>query len=242
MALSLVHTLFDVLAALSAFVATYAVYRWRLRKHVETIGGAGMGYAMALLAGAAIGGFALGTLNLQLSGIPGIGRSVIGALGGAIAGVELFKLARGMRGSTGIVFVPGFATSVVIGRLGCYFAGLDDHTAGIATSVPWGHDFGDGILRHPVQLYESLAMLAFVLAAIGLLARRDAFFLRNGFYMLVFWYAAQRFVWEFLKPYAPLWGALNVFHFTALALMIYAMSMMLRTRVQLAMPGRGPAQ
>lgn len=242
MQLSLVHALFDVLAALCAFAVTYVVYRWRLRENVEVIGGAGVGYAGALLAGAAIGGFALGTLNLQLSGIPGLGRSVIGALAGAIAGVELFKLARGMHGSTGIVFVPGFATSVVIGRLGCYFAGLDDHTAGIATSSPWGHDFGDGILRHPVQIYESLAMLAFLLAAIVLLKRRDAFFLRNGFYMLVFWYAAQRFVWEFLKPYAALWGSLNVFHFTALALMLYAMAMMLRTRADAMAIAREPVR
>lgn len=229
MHLSLIHTLFDLVAALCAFIATYLAYHWRLAGSVSVIDRAGWGYAVALLAGAALGGFGLGTLNLQLTGIPGVGRSVIGALAGAIAGVEAFKRARGIRGSTGIVFVPGFATSVIIGRLGCYFAGIDDHTAGIETALPWGQDFGDGIARHPVQLYESLSMLVFLAFACIQLARRDAFFLRNGFYMLVFWYAAQRFAWEFLKPYAVLWGALNVFHFTALALMIYAVSMMLRS-------------
>lgn len=242
MQLSLVHTLFDILAALCALAATYVVHRWRLRDSVDVIGNAGIGYAVALLAGAAIGGFGLGTLNLQLSAIPGIGRSVIGALAGAIAGVEWFKHTRGMRGSTGIVFVPGFATSVVIGRLGCYFAGLDDHTAGVATSLPWGHDFGDGIARHPVQLYESLAMLAFLVTAIALLKRRAPLFLRNGFYLLVFWYAAQRFAWEFLKPYAALWGSLNVFHFTAMALMLYSMSMMLRARTDALAIAREPAR
>ena len=28
-------------------------------------------------------------------------------------------------------------------------------------ALPWGHDFGDGVPRHPVQLYESAAMAAF---------------------------------------------------------------------------------
>jgi phosphatidylglycerol---prolipoprotein diacylglyceryl transferase len=33
---------------------------------------------------------------------------------------------------------------------------LSDKTDGIATNLPWGVDFGDGISRHPTQLYEIL--------------------------------------------------------------------------------------
>ena len=75
---------------------------------------------LALLAGAAAGGFGAGTLNLWLSGAPGIGRSIVGALAGAILAVELFKRWRGIAGSTGLIFVPAFATSVVVGRWGCF--------------------------------------------------------------------------------------------------------------------------
>ena len=150
----MIHTAFDLLAAASALTMTALVYRWRLADAGQKIEQAGLGYALALVVGAVIGGFGAGTLNLWLSGEPGIGRSIVGALAGAIAAIELFKAAKGIRGSTGIIFVSAFATSVMVGRWGCYLSGLDDHTYGTATSLPWGHDFGDGVLRHPVQLYE----------------------------------------------------------------------------------------
>ena len=115
--------------------------------------------------GAIAGGYGAGTLNLWLSGEPGFGRSIVGALAGAIIAIELFKWRKGIRGSTGLIFVPAFATSVVIGRIGCYLSGIEDNTYGLPTALPWGHDFGDGILRHPVQLYESLSMLFFLAVA-----------------------------------------------------------------------------
>jgi prolipoprotein diacylglyceryltransferase len=155
-----------------------------------------------------------------------VARSIVGALAGAIAAIELFKRARGITGSTGLIFVPAFATSVAIGRWGCFYSGLTDHTHGCPTTLSWGHDFGDQIPRHPVQLYESAAMAAFLAYALAMLARREPFFMRNGFYVMVFWYAAQRFCWEFLKPYAPLLGPLNLFHLICLGLMGYAIWML----------------
>ena len=97
------------------------------------------------------------------------------------------------------------------------------------TSVPWGRDFGDGITRHPVQLYEAAAMLAFLVLVLDRLARRDTFFLRNGFYLFTGFYALQRFAWEFLKPYAAVAGPLNIFHLAALGAILYASVMIART-------------
>lgn len=151
-----------------------------------------------------------------------VARSVVGAVAGAILAVEIFKRARGIRGSTGVIFVPGFCASIAVGRWGCFLSGLDDHTYGIPTRLPWGHDFGDGIPRHPVQLYESAAMAAFLVFTILQPTRRDDCFLRNGFYLLVLWYAGQRFLWEFLKPYTPVLGPLNLFHLICLGLVCYA--------------------
>lgn len=224
----LIHTLFDLAAAGSALALTLAVYLWRLKPQMRRIEDAGPGYALALVLGAAAGGYGAGTLNLWLSGLPGVGRSVVGALAGAIVAIELFKARRAIRGSTGIVFVPGFAASVVVGRWGCFLAGLTDHTHGTPTQWPWGHDFGDGVLRHPVQLYESLAMAAFLAVALLLIARRNRFFLATGFYLMVGWYAAQRFLWEFLKPYGALVGPFNLFHFICAGLMIYSLVMTAR--------------
>lgn len=224
----LIHTLFDLLAALSSLTMTVLVYRWRLADAGQAIEQAGAGYALALVVGAVAGGFGAGTLNLWLSGQSELGRSVVGALAGAITAVELFKWRRGIRGSTGIIFVPAFATSIIVGRWGCFFAGLPDNTYGTPTALPWGHDFGDGIARHPVQLYESFTMAAFLAVALVLIGRRSPFFLRNGFYLLVLTYGAQRFLWEFLKPYGTLIGPLNLFHFICAGLVIYSLVMIAR--------------
>ena len=95
-----------------------------------------------------------------LTGLHALGFSMVGGIAGAIAAIEAFKRFTGVTGSTGIVFAAPFAATVAVGRLGCFFAGLADFTYGTPTSLPWGVDFGDGIGRHPVQLYESLAMAA----------------------------------------------------------------------------------
>ena len=120
--------------------------------------------------------------------------------------------------------------SAAVENVCCFFAGIEDRTYGIATVLPWGRNFGDGILRHPVQAYESLAMACFLGWTLLRLARRDPFVLRNGFYLLALFYGAQRFLWEFLKPYAAILGPFNLFHFLAAGLMIYAEAMMARTR------------
>jgi prolipoprotein diacylglyceryltransferase len=70
------------------------------------------------------------------------------------AGVEIVKKIVGLRERTGDLFVLPLALGMGIGRIGCFLTGLSDHTYGIATSLPWGVDFGDGVRRHPTQLYE----------------------------------------------------------------------------------------
>ena len=222
----IVHTIFDLIAVMCSVGMTAFCYRWRLRGAAQRIESLGAAYAIALVCGAVVGGFGAGTLNLWLSGIPGIGRSIVGALAGAIAAFEVFKAYRGVGTSTGLIFVPAFVTSVGVGRIGCYLSGISDNTYGIATLLPWGHDFGDGVLRHSVQLYESFSMLTFLGVALLFLARRQAFFMRNGLYILVLFYAAQRFVWEFLKPYGTLIGPFNLFHFICTALCCYSVVMM----------------
>jgi phosphatidylglycerol:prolipoprotein diacylglycerol transferase len=223
-----VHLAFDMLAAGAALLVTLAMYYWWLAEAGQRIERAGPLYPVALLAGAAVGGFGAGTLNLWLSGEAGIARSVVGALAGAIAGVELFKHRRGIKESTGLLFVAGLATSIMVGRWGCFLSGLDDYTHGTPTALPWGHDFGDGVSRHPVQLYESAVMALFLLVTFALIVKRNRFFLANGFYLFVLVYASQRFAWEFLKPYASVLGPFNLFHLICAALIIYSLVMLAR--------------
>ena len=126
---------------------------------------------------------------MALAGLPPLGHSIAGAIAGGIVGAEGYKLARGIQGSTGLVFVAPLATGIAIGRWGCFLSGLPDYTYGTPTSLPWGVDFGDGIPRHPVQLYESAAMA--VLLALFLLIRRRPFVAANGFYLMTGFYALR---------------------------------------------------
>jgi phosphatidylglycerol:prolipoprotein diacylglycerol transferase len=136
-----------------------------------------------------------------------------------------YAIAAGMGALSGIVFAAPFSATVAVGRWGCFFSGLADFTYGTPTTLPWGVDFGDGIHRHPVQLYESFAMAAMFFVLIQRFRARDAFWLRNGFYLTVGWYALQRFVWEFFKPYATVIGPFNLFHVVCLGLVLYAAAM-----------------
>ncbi len=218
------HILFDLLAWAAAGLLARFLYVWRLRDMAATtVAGIGPLYVVALALGAIAGAWGFGSWNTSLGDVPHPSHSVAGALAGGIIGVELYKAARGIRVSTGAIWVGPLALGIAIGRWGCLFAGLPDETYGIPTNMPWGVDLGDGVPRHPAQIYESLAMLAFLAFYLAALARRAAWTRTRAFYLFVLFYAAQRFVWEFLKPYPDLIGPLNLFQLLALAMLLYAL-------------------
>ncbi len=87
-----------------------------------------------------------------------------------------------------------------------------------------------------MQLYESLVMGCFALTFFLWMRRRPAAAASYGFYAFAAAYGAQRFLWEFLKPYPVVLGPLNVFHLAAGALVVYAAAMSCR-----ALPARAIA-
>jgi len=217
------HILFDLLAWASGAALAAILYRWRLREAAGVVARTGPLYAVAAAVGAIAGAWAFGSWNTALTAIPHPSHSIAGALAGAIVAVELYKSARGIEGSTGAIWVGPLALGIAVGRFGCLFAGLGDETYGVPTSLPWAVELGDGVPRHPVQLYESLAMLAFLGVYLGALRRRAAWTRDRAFYLFILCYAAQRFVWEFLKPYPRLLGPLDVFQLLALGMIAYAL-------------------
>jgi prolipoprotein diacylglyceryltransferase len=223
---ALLHTIFDILAWLAAAAAVWWLSRQRLQFPAQSFQ---LPYVAALVFGAGLGAYLFGSANLWLSGQSGIARSVEGALAGGIVAIELYKWTAGITLRTGARFALPLAVGIAIGRLGCYFAGLDDFTYGTPTSLPWGHDFGDGVLRHPVQLYESAAMAVFALIYVLAVLNRNAFVITNGFYLALAYYGAQRFLWEFLKPYGALIGPLTLFHLLSLSILLYAGVMLATT-------------
>jgi prolipoprotein diacylglyceryltransferase len=225
------HILFDILAWLSAGLLARFLYPRRLREQAAvTVAGMGPLYVVALAAGAIGGAWAFGSWNTAMSAVPHPSHSVAGALAGGIFGVELYKLARAIKVSTGAIWVGPLALGIAVGRWGCLLAGLPDETYGTPTRLAWAVDLGDGVPRHPVQLYESLALLAFLAVYLVALGRRAAWTRKRAFYLFILFYAAQRFVWEFLKPYPDLVGPLNLFQLLCLALILYALVFDARAR------------
>ncbi len=180
-------------------------------------------YFVALGVGALLGAWLFGSANSLRAPIIAPSHSIAGALAGGIVAVELWKALHGVRASTGGALVLPICVGITVGRLGCFFAGLPDYTYGIPSGVPWAVELGDGIGRHPVQLYESLAMAGFL--AVYLRARLNgARWARDhAFHAMIIFYACQRFGWEFLKPYPAVLGPLNVFHLLMLGLAAYGL-------------------
>lgn len=216
------HLIFDALAWTTGMAVGVALYRWRLTEVTARVARvADGGYFACLAAGAIAGAYLSGSFTFLVQGVFALAHSVVGALVGAIIGVEIYKAVRGIRISTGIVFVGPFAAGVAVGRWGCLFAGIPDQTYGIASSLPWAVELGDGVARHPVQIYESLAMMAFLAAFVVGLQTRSRWAISHGFYWLAIAYGAQRYVWEFLKPYPALVGPFNHFHLMCVGLVVY---------------------
>ncbi|MBI3474386.1 MAG: prolipoprotein diacylglyceryl transferase [Acidobacteria bacterium] len=138
------------------------------------------------------------------------GKTIVGALLGGTFAVEVFKRYIGLRHSTGDLLAIPVAAGIAIGRIGCFLTGLGDNTCGTPTSLPWGIDFGDGIRRHPTQIYEIIFLL--ILIAILMRVRsmtptkndqRPTTWFRPGdaFKLLMTSYLAFRLFCDFIKPY-----------------------------------------
>lgn len=227
----LAHLFFDILALATAFILRYHWARYHDMPIISLPPALRWRYALVLLLGAANGAVLCGSLNLAPQFPNALGHSVLGAIVGGIVTVELFKWRFGIQASTGASWALPIAVGISIGRLGCFFAGLDDYTYGVPSSLPWATDFGDGIPRHPVQLYESVAMLGFAAAALWALQKRCTAYERYAFYCFALYYATQRFLWEFLKPYATLAFGLNLFQYLCIGLAVYAVLMLRKSYV-----------
>jgi len=225
-----IHLLFDLLAYLIGAGLSWSVFK--PQKAIITNENIRYAYYMVSIIGAILGALLIGSINLYYSlGVQEnfmIGKSILGAILGGVVFVEIFKKIMNIQGSTGAYFVPSLAIGISIGRVGCFFAGLDDYTYGIETNFFLAYDFGDGILRHPVQLYESVVMGLFFIYIIYIYFKNKNYFEKNIFYQFILLYATQRFFWEFLKPYEKLYFGLNIFQFLCIGLILYAIKYLRR--------------
>ncbi|TFI53067.1 diacylglyceryl transferase [Mastigocladus laminosus UU774] len=147
------------------------------------------------------------------------GKTVVGALLGAVIGVEITKKIIGVKHSTGDVFVYPLILGTAIGRIGCFLTGLSDRTYGIATKLPWGVDFGDRILRHPTQLYE----IIFLIILIIFIRLRSRYQYQEGdlfkFYLVC--YLSFRFLIDFIKPDFHIFLGMSAIQIACLCAIVY---------------------
>lgn len=200
-----VHGLFETLAL--AIGAVYYRYLRRKSGAGSVLYGSEFAVAVGCVFGAAIGNkvvfwIEMPHLLVQHWTTPSLllgGQSMVGGLLGGLIGVELAKWLTGITRSTGDAFVFPVLLGLMVGRIGCFLAGLADGTYGNPTTLPWGVDFGDGLPRHPTQLYEIVfaACLWWLLAHLrGQLADRSGLL----FKLMLICYLAWRLTIDSIKP------------------------------------------
>jgi phosphatidylglycerol:prolipoprotein diacylglycerol transferase len=164
------HRFFETLAYVLSF-GVYLTLRHRFRDPMATpLRWATIATAVA---GAAVGSKLLSLLedpqltwhNLHNPAYLVGGKTIVGALAFGLLTVELTKRYIGLRQPTGDLYAIPLALGIAIGRIGCFLTGLSDNTYGTPRNLPWAVNFGDGIPRHPTQLYE----IAFLLGLIPIL-------------------------------------------------------------------------
>lgn len=126
-------------------------------------------------------------------------KTIVGGLLGGLLGVEIVKKIIGEKSSSGDLFTYPLIVAMIIGRIGCFSAGIHEATFGNETISFLGMDLGDGLHRHPVALYEIL-FLFLLLICLKLLERKHR--LKDGyrFQLFLVFYLLFRFFLDFIKP------------------------------------------
>lgn len=216
------HPMFEILA----YAAGYAVFQSARGRQGDVIADP---QRWTVIASAAVGALAgsrlLGLAEqwptvvaafrsgqfLALLFTPG-GKTIVGGLLGGWIAVELVKGILGIRSRTGDLFTLPLCVGIAVGRIGCFVAGLADDTYGKPTNLPWAVNFGDGIPRHPTQIYEIL-----FLVLLGMIVSRPAKWPEGArFRIFLAGYLSWRFAIDFIKP-QPLVAGMNLIQWACLA-------------------------
>src|SRR5215469_3911281 len=155
------------------------------------------------------------------------GKTIVGALVFGLLAVELMKRHVGILPSTGDLYPIPLALGIAIGRIGCFLTGLSDNTYGTATTLPWGVNFGDGISRHPTQLYE----MVFLVVLMPLLYRimqkipdsspESRFRSGDAFKVFMVAYLTFRLLCDFIKPYPRIFLGLGGIQWACVVVLLY---------------------
>jgi phosphatidylglycerol---prolipoprotein diacylglyceryl transferase len=218
------HLFFETLA----YAAAFRVYLWLRRRNGDALPDANRWWVICAAIGGALAGskilYWLEDPRLTLANLdnPAFllgGKTIVGALIGGLIAVELMKKFLGITRRTGDLFALPLCVGICIGRIGCFLTGLKDHTFGTATSLPWGVNFGDGVARHPTQLYE-IIFAAVLGAFLWTRSNREH---REGdiFKMFMVAYFSFRLACDFLKPDVRVFMKLTSIQWACVVMLFY---------------------
>lgn len=198
-----IHLILEYLA----FFTAYQYYAWLRRRSGDVITSSNR---LSIILGAALGAFLgsriVGILEnpmLTMSSVNLLGlynaKTIMGGLFGGMLGVETAKKLINETHSSGDLFTLPIIVGIFIGRIGCFLSGTNEFTYGTTTSFITGMDLGDGLLRHPIALYE-LTFLAILFMALKTFYNLQGYEPGLIFKVFMVSYFGFRFLIEFIKP------------------------------------------
>lgn len=196
-----IHLILEYLA----FFIGYRYYAYLKKSHTDPISSLNrLSIILGATIGALLGSRIMGILEnpaniLAHSFIHLINvKTIMGGLFGGLLGVEIAKKVIGEKNSSGDLFTLPIILGIFIGRIGCFLTGVNEFTYGQETTSFLGMDLGDGLLRHPLALYELVFLT--ILFIIIKKNRQKKYTSGTLFIWFMLAYFGFRFCIEFLKP------------------------------------------
>ena len=97
------------------------------------------------------------------------------------------------------IFLEAVFLEFALNKLACFLGGC---CYGVETTLPWGMNFGDGLLRHPTQLYELICYTGIFIVARLL---RDKFSTTKKYAIAIILYLIVRMIVEPLREEAEVY-------------------------------------
>ena len=226
-----------ILETVGIFIAMryYAFLRKRNKSSLTTI--QSFSIIIGALIGALLGSKIIGTLENPQALLDAknqflffwTSNTIVGGLTFGLIGVEIAKKIIGHKESTGDLIVFPLILAMIIGRIGCFLTGVYEQTYGIETTSIFGMNLGDGLLRHPVALYEIVYL---ILLWIVLKIIQKKYIYPSGYLFQIFMlaYFLFRFCLDFIKPIHPLFLGLSSIQLTCVCVIIYYIFKLLQTQ------------
>jgi phosphatidylglycerol---prolipoprotein diacylglyceryl transferase len=157
-------------------------------------------------------------------------KTVIGGFLGGLGGVELTKYFIAEKKASGDLFTYPMILALIIGRVGCFGMGIYEETYGVATQSPLGMNLGDGIMRHPVTLYEMGFLITLWIILNRIKAKKP---LAEGalFKLFMISYLVFRFSLDFIKPHYTFSIGLSTIQVACLAGLLWYYRYLIRPKL-----------